>query len=66
MEPDGTAYIQPDGPEQTVQREEGIGQAQQRPVSSSQSRWSMDTVAEFVAQALPPPEAEQERFKDLR
>jgi hypothetical protein len=32
MEPDGTAHIQPEGPEQRVEREEGIGTAQQRPV----------------------------------
>jgi hypothetical protein len=66
MEPDGTAHIQPDGPEQIVEREQGIGQAQQRPVPGGQRRWSMDTVAEFVTQALPPSEAAQERFKDLR
>jgi hypothetical protein len=66
MEPDGMAHVQPEGPEQIVEREQGIGQAQQRTVTCGQGRWSMDTVAEFVTQALPPPEAEQERFKDLR
>ena len=38
MEPDGTAYIQPDGPEQIVEREQGIGQAQQRTVTGGQRR----------------------------
>jgi hypothetical protein len=66
MDLNGTARIQPDGPEQIVEREQGIGQALQRTVTGGQRRWSMDTVAEFVTQALPPPEAEQERFKDLR
>jgi hypothetical protein len=58
--------MEPDGPEQIVEREQGTGQAQQRTVTGGQRRWSMDTMAEFVTQALPPPEAELERFKDLR
>jgi hypothetical protein len=58
--------MEPDGPEQIVEREQGIGPAQQRAVTGGQRRWSMDIMAEFVTQALPPPEAEQERFKDLR
>ena len=66
METKRTAHVQPEGPEHIVEREERIGQAQQRPVPGGQRRRPVDTVAEFVTQALPPSEAEQERFEGFR